>query len=128
MGGIDLLATLTIKLAKSQARGHSSGCHSMSTSCIQLCSFSAFYVLGPTPGDLQVWSLNLITTLTAVINAILEMRTLRLREVKDLTQVTQPGRWDESACALWTASMVAALANHAPSEGGQIFGVHLMVT
>ena len=34
--------------------------------------------------------------------------------------VTQPGRWVESECAPWTASLRAALLTHAPSEGGQV--------
>lgn len=53
----NLPATHTILPAKCQMRGHSSGCHSISILYIRFCSFTAYSMLGPKPGDSQVFPL-----------------------------------------------------------------------
>lgn len=79
----DPAATHTMVPAKRQTRGHSSGCHSMSTSCIQLCSPGAYYVLGPKPGDSQLLSLTLTTAFPLQGQLIIPILFLRLIEVEE---------------------------------------------
>ena len=113
MGEADPPATHTFLTAKSQTGGHSNGCHFMSTSRIHLCSFSAYYV----PEQ----------AIPSYCHSPSQQHSLLFRDedtgserLGNSLRVTQPGRQFESACALWRASIIAALPTHVPSEGGQV--------